>query len=115
MVRDKRSELEKRRIPRIWVNFNAVVIREGKRFHCQARQLSAGGILLATPHKELVGKDIQLELLLQPPSAALLLRGMVVYVNPSGIGVSFRDVSPEQLQTLQTYLEAHGIGFMDRK
>lgn len=115
MVMDRGSEIEKRRIPRIWVNFDAVVVEKGKKFHCQARQLSEGGVLLATTHKELVGKDIQLELMLQPPETVLLLNGAVVYVLPSGIGIRFRGVSPEQRQILQTYLEAHGIGLMKKQ
>jgi len=111
---DKGSEIEKRRIPRIWVNFDVVLIQNGKKFHCQARQLSQGGILLATPHKELVGKDVQLELGLQSPVAVLLVSGTVVYVIPSGVGVRFRGISPEQQQVLQTFLEAHGIGLLKR-
>ena len=112
---DKGSEIEKRRIPRIWVNFEVVVVWGGKKFHCQARQLSVGGILLATPHKELVGKDVQLELVLRSPDTVFQVSGTVVYVIPSGIGVRFRGVPPEQQQILQTFLEAHGIGLLKRK
>ena len=104
--------IEHRRIPRIPVNFPAVLIWKGKRFHCDARNLSEAGILLATSHKEMVGENIQLELLLQPPSPALLLSGTVVYFIPSGIGVRFREVSSEQRTVLQSYLEAHGIGLL---
>ena len=75
---DKGYEIERRRIPRIPVNFEVVVVREGEQFHCQARQLSQGGIQLATPHKELVGKDIQLELMLQSPDTVLQVSGTVV-------------------------------------
>ncbi len=106
------SRIEQRRTPRIWVNFQAVVIWKGKKFHCDARQLSEAGILLATPHKELVGENIQLELILQAPSPALLLTGTVIRVIPSGIAARFKEISPEQRLVLQTYLQAHGIGML---
>jgi hypothetical protein len=104
--------IEHRRIPRIWVNFPAVLIWNGKKFHCEARNLSERGILLATSHKELVGENIQLQLVLQSPSPSLLLAGTVIYVLPSGIGVRFKEVTPEQLPVLQTYLQAHGIDLL---
>jgi hypothetical protein len=103
---------EHRRIPRIWVNFPAVLSWNGKKIHCEARNLSENGALLATSHKELVGENVQLQLLLQPPSPSLLLNGAVIYTVPSGIGVRFKDVSPEDRPVLQTYLQAHGIGFL---
>jgi PilZ domain-containing protein len=108
------GSIEHRRIPRILVNFQAVLIWKGKRIHCQARNLSEAGVLLATSHKELVGENIQIQLLLQPPSPSLLLTGSVIYVVPSGIGVRFKEVSPEQRPVLQTYLQAHGMGLLKR-
>ena len=89
------------------------MIWKGKRFHCDARNLSEAGILLATSHKEMVGENIQLELLLQPPNPALLLTGTVIYVIASEIGVRFREVLSEQRTALQSYLEAHGIGLLN--
>ena len=106
------GRIEHRRIPRIWVNFQAVLIWKGKKIHCEARNLSEAGMLLATSHKELVGENIQLQLMLQPPSPSLLLNGAVIYVVPNGIGVRFKEVSPEQRPVLQSYLQAHGIGFL---
>jgi len=109
------GKFEHRRIPRIPVNFQAVLIWKGKKYHCDARNLSEAGILLATSHKELVGQDIRLQLLLQSPSPSLLLNGTVIYIVPSGIGVRFKEVAPEQRPVLQTYMQDHGVGFLKRE
>src|SRR5690349_19247784 len=107
-----RTSTEHRRIPRIWVNFQAILTGNGKKFHCEARNLSEAGVLFATSHKELVGENVQVQLALQPPHPALLLNGVVIYVVPSGIGVRFKELSAENRAVLQSYLQAHGIGFL---
>ena len=104
------SKIEQRRNPRIMVDFPAVVIWKGIKFHCAASQLSEAGVLLAIPPEELLEEDIQLELILQAPSPTLLLTGTVIYVIPSEIAVRFKEIFPEQRLVLQTYIQAHENG-----
>ena len=108
------SQNENRRIPRIWVNFQVVLTCKEKKLHCEARNLSEAGMLIATSHKELVGEAVQVQLILQAPSPSLLLNGTAIYVVPGGIGIRFKDMTAEQRPVLQTYLQAHGIGFLKR-
>jgi hypothetical protein len=122
-------------------SFYATVILRGKRFRCQARQLSPVGTFLATSHKELDGNDLQVELISQSPNPVhlsgtvvfaipigseielelsfrslnlVLLSGTAIYAIPSGIGIRIGEDSAEHRQILQTFLHAHGFGLAER-
>jgi hypothetical protein len=112
---DKGSESEKRRIPRVWTDFDVIMARGKKRFYCQALQLSQGGVLLNTQQKELIGKEVRLELVLDPSDTGLRVSGTVRYVVPSGIGARFEGLISEQRELLQAFLEAHGSELLARK
>src|SRR4026208_2455123 len=101
---DKGSGSEKGGVPRVWTDFDVIMARGKKRFCCQALQLSQGGVLLNTQQKELVGKDVRLELVLEPSGTGLRVSGTVGYVAPNGIGVRFEELTPEQRELLQAFL-----------
>ena len=101
---------EQRRVPRIPVEFPVAVTCDRKQFRWQARELSEYGILVESPHKELVGEDVQLALALNPNEPPLSLMGVVAYTTGSGIAIRFKNVSPENQVTLRAYVQASGIG-----
>ncbi len=103
---------QRRRVPRIPVDFPVTLTWGRKRIRCRAREFSEFGILLTPPQKELVGENIQLDLTLEPPSPALSLSGVVVYAVDKGIGVRFENVSPDQQAPLKNYVQARGIGIV---
>lgn len=114
MKESSRSQ-EKRRVPRIPVDFPVAVTFGRKQFRWQARELSEYGILVASPNvaspnKELVGEDVQLALSWNPNEPPLSLLGVVVYSTDSGIGIRFKNVSPENQVTLRAYAQVRGIG-----
>jgi hypothetical protein len=98
---------ERRRVPRIAVNFPVKVTLGRKQYRCQATEFSEFGILLASKNNELAG-DVEVELALNPPSTALSLMGVVAYTTDSGVAVRFKNISPEQQAVLRNYLEAQG-------
>ena len=104
--------VERRRIPRIWVNFDVALISGKKKIHCHARQLSEVGILVATSHREIVGETVDLEMSIN--GGQMTTSGMVVYATPNGVGIRFKDLNAEQRQTLKVFLDAHGIAVTKR-
>jgi len=60
--------------------------------------------------KELIGQDVQVGLLLNPGEKPLSVDGIVVYGTDTSIGIRFKNVPPENQQTLRAYAMAHGIG-----
>lgn len=101
---------ERRRAPRIQVNFPVVVNWGRKQFKWLAREFSEYGILLAGSNKEMVGEDLKLELALDPSEPPLEVEGVVAYATDTGVGVRFKNVSPENQYSLKHYVQKHGIG-----
>src|ERR1035437_3876133 len=94
---------ERRRAPRIPVNFPVTVTWGRKQYRCQARELSEFGILLASTHKELAG-DVGVELGLNPGSTSVSLKGVVAYATDTGVAVRFKNISSEQRTVLKNYI-----------
>ena len=101
---------EKRRVPRIPVNFPVTVALGRKQHRCEAKELSEYGILVATPSKDLVGQEVQIRLSLNPNESPLAVEGVVVYGTDTSIGIRFKNVPREEQQILRSYAHAHGIG-----
>ena len=101
---------EKRRVPRIQVDFPVTVTWGQKQYRWKAREFSEYGILLLSTRKELVGEEIHLSLLLDNTQSALDLVGVVAYTTDIGLGVRFKNVRPEDHVTLKYYVLSRGIG-----
>src|SRR3990172_4389021 len=110
MPEPNRRSSERRRVPRISVDFPVTVHWGRKQYKWRAVEFSEYGILLVAPQKELVGQEISIQLTLEPPDAPLALQGMVVYSIASGLGVRFKNVSPQQQAILTHYVQERGIG-----
>ena len=94
----------------ISVDFPVILLLGKKRFSCQARELSEFGIRLAAAPRNLVGKQVQIDLILNPPNPGLPLSGIVVEDIDGKIGIRFERMSPEHRDRLKSYLQARGIG-----
>ena len=101
---------EKRRVPRLQVSFPVVVNWGRKQFRWLAREFSEYGILLNGSNKEMVGEELKLQLGLDPESEPLELNAVVAYSTETGIGVRFKNVTPEAQNSLKYYVKQHGIG-----
>ena len=110
MTEASRRKSERRRVPRIKVDFPVTVKWDRKQYKWRAVEFSEYGILLVAPQKELVGQEINIQLTLEPPDTPLALQGMVVYSIAAGLGVRFKNVSPQQQAILTHYVQARGIG-----
>ena len=96
---------ERRRTPRISVNFPVMVTWGRKQYRWQAREFSEFGILLAATLKEVVGEDVDLDLHMEPTDSSISLKGVVVYSTAAGVGVRFKNLSPEQVATFRAYIQ----------
>ena len=101
---------ERRRVPRIGVDFSVSVTWGQKQYRWKAREFSEYGILLLSTRKELVGEEIRLSLSLDDTQPALDLVGVVAYTTDIGLGVRFKNVRPEDHITLKYYVLSRGIG-----
>ena len=104
---------ERRRVPRIPVDFPVTLTVGRKQYRGQACEFSEYGILLTSPNKELVGDEVQVALSLNPNEAPLSVTGMVVYATDSGIGIRFKNVPTEDQLTLRAYAHTRGIGIVE--
>jgi hypothetical protein len=111
-MKETSRHLEKRRVPRIPVTFPVTLTWGRKKYPCQASEFSEFGIFLEATGKELVGEDVELALVLAPDKSRLALAGIVAYATDSGIGVRFKNLSPENQAKLKGYVVAHGIGIV---
>ena len=109
-MKEPSKPFERRRAPRIAVNFPVAVSWGRKQFRWLAREFSEYGILLAGSSKELVGEDLKLELTLEPNDPPLNVDGVVAYATDTGVGVRFKNLSPENQYSLKHYVQKHGIG-----
>jgi hypothetical protein len=101
---------ERRRAPRINVSFPVAVSWGRKQFKWLAREFSEYGILLAGSNKEMVGEDLKLEMALDVNDPPLILDGVVAYATDTGVGIRFKNISPENQFSLKHYVQKHGIG-----
>ena len=97
---------ERRRVPRISVDFPVTITCKGKQYRWQASEFSEFGILLDSKQKGLVGEDVEVELKLNAADPALSLNGIVVYAKNAGIAVRFKNVSFDEHRQLKSYIEA---------
>ena len=109
-MRESRRPSERRRVPRIQVEFPVTAALGRKQHKWQAKEFSEYGILVASASKELVGQEVQLGLSLNPSEGPLAVAGTVVYGTDTSIGIRFKNVPAEDRQTLRAYAQAHGIG-----
>jgi len=108
---EKRSE--RRRVPRIPVEFPVTLLQGRKHHKVKAIECSEFGILLTPALKELVGENVQVALSLeQKKSSSLSIPGVVAYASEIGIGIRFKNVPAEQQAILKEYVRAHGIGIV---
>ena len=114
MPEPNRRNSERRRVPRVNVDFQVTVNWGRRQYKWRAIEFSEYGILLVSPQKELVGQEIRLQLTLEQQDTPLALQGMIVYSNDAGLGVRFKNVSPEQQAILTHYAQEHGIGIVKR-
>ena len=101
---------EKRRVPRLQVSFPVVVNWGRKQFRWLAREFSEYGILLNGSNKEMVGEELKLALAFEPERDPLEVQGIVAYSTETGVGVRFKNVSPEAQHSLKHYVKQHGSG-----
>ena len=88
---------EKRRVPRIPVNFPVLVNWGRKQYRWLAREFSEYGILLAGSKKELVGEELKLRMELDPDDQPVDVEGVVAYTTATGgVGIRFKNLSPEK-------------------
>ena len=104
---------ERRRAPRIPVNFPVTVTWGRKQYRCKAREFSEFGVLLASTHKELAG-DVGVELDLNPPSISVSLEGIVAYATDTGFAVRFKNIFSAQRTVLKAYIQAQGRNAANR-
>ena len=109
-MKEPDKQQEKRRVPRVHVNFPVVVNWGRKQFRWLAREFSEYGILLNGSNKELVGEELKLELNLDPNHPPVSVDGIVAYSTATGVGVRFKNISPENQYSLKHYVQAKGIG-----
>jgi hypothetical protein len=107
---DGKSGSERRRVPRIAVDFPVTLALGKKQYRFQACEFSEYGILVAAIHKELIGHEVKIGLLLNQGESAVLVDATVVYGTDTALGVRFKNVPAEDQQTLRAYAQAHGIG-----
>ena len=107
---EAKSGSERRRVPRVSVDFPITLTWRRKEHRLQARELSEYGILVSAAHKELIGQEVQIGLTLNPGESPLSVGGTVVYGTDTSIGIRFKNVPSEDQQTLRAYAMAHGIG-----
>ena len=113
-MKEPGKQSERRRFPRIQVDFAVTVHWGRRRYQWRAHELSEYGILLASPQPQLVGEELQLELSLKHNQSPIRLLGVVAYATESGIGVRFKNIPPEQQAILKDYTQEHGIGIVKR-
>lgn len=111
-AKERGRPAEKRRVPRIQVDFPVQVIWGRRQYRWRAQELSEYGIMLTSPNKELVGEEIQVGFTLNPKDPALSLTGLVVYATKDGLGIRFKIVSSEDQAVLRAYVQGHGIGII---
>ena len=109
-MKETGNHSEKRRVPRIEVDFPVTVTWGQKQYRWKAREFSEYGILLLSTRKELVGEEIRLSLSLDDTQPALNLVGVVAYTTDIGLGVRFKNVRPEAHITPKYYVLSRGIG-----
>ena len=107
---EAKSGAERRRVPRVPVDFPVTIVSGKQQHRLQAREFSEYGILVSASHKELIGQEVQVGLTLNPGESAISVNGTVVYGTDTSIGVRFKNVPSEDQQTLRAYALAHGIG-----
>ncbi len=103
-MEDKRGT-ERRRTTRIEVDFPAKLTAGRKQYRCQAREFSEFGILLACSNKDLVGKDVDVDLALDATEPPVSLKGVVAYATENGVGVRFKNVSSDQRALFKAYIQ----------
>jgi hypothetical protein len=109
-MKESGTPYERRRAPRIEVSFPVVANWRQKQYKWRAREFSEYGILLAASNKEMVGEDLKLELTLDPNNPPVAVDGVVAYVTESGVGVRFKNISPENQFSLKHYVERQSTG-----
>lgn len=109
-MKEVKRYAEKRRVPRLHVNFPVVVNWGRKQFRWLAREFSEYGILLNGSNKDLVGQELKLALAFEPDSKPIEVHGIVAYSTDTGVGVRFKNITPEAQHTLKHYVKLHGIG-----
>jgi hypothetical protein len=107
---EAKSGAERRRVPRVPVDFPVTLTWRRKEHRLQAREFSEYGILVAAAHKEMIGQDVQVGLALNAGESPLTVDGTVVYGTDTSIGIRFKNVPSSDQQTLRAYALAHGIG-----
>ncbi|MBI2815648.1 MAG: PilZ domain-containing protein [Acidobacteria bacterium] len=106
MAESKRP-LEKRRTIRIPVDFPTRVTAGKKKFSCKALEFSEYGILIASDRNDLVGTDVELDLLLESANKPVSLQGVVVYSIDAGLGIRFKNITEEHRTLLKSYVHSH--------
>ncbi|MBI3894599.1 MAG: PilZ domain-containing protein [Acidobacteria bacterium] len=109
-MKDADKASERRRVPRIEVDFPVTVSWKGKQFRWKAQEFSEYGILLITARKELVGEELHLSLILDSSQPPLDLVGMVAYATDVGLGIRFKNVPSPDQTALRYYVLSRGIG-----
>ena len=99
---------DRRRTPRISVNFPVSITWGKKKFNCQASEFSEFGILLQPKHKELVAQEVEVGLALDSLQGVDSLKGIVAYATDVGFGVRFKDITEEQRTELKSYILSRG-------
>jgi hypothetical protein len=107
MVGFKRT-IERRRTPRISVDFRVTLTCGDKQYRWQAREFSESGVFLAGDETELVGKNVEVVLALNAAASTVSLKGIVAYATDSGVAVRFRNPSADQRAVFRNFIEAHG-------
>jgi hypothetical protein len=107
---EAKSGAERRRVPRVSVDFPVTLTWRRKEHRLQAREFSEYGILVASDQKDLIGEEVQVGLALNAGESPISLDGTVVYGTDAAIGIRFKNVPSEDQQTLRAYAMAHGIG-----
>jgi PilZ domain-containing protein len=105
-MKEPNRPAERRRSPRIAVQFPVTVSWGKKQYRWHAREFSEFGILLASTHKELVGEDVEVNLALESFDSAISLAGIVAYATDAGVAVRFKDISAEHRMVLRNYIES---------
>ena len=111
-MKESRRPSERRRVPRIQVEFPVTVAWGRKQHKWQVKEFSEYGILVASPSKELVGQEVQLGLSLNPSEGPLTVQGTVVYGTDTSVGIRFKNVPADEQRILRAYAQAHGIGIV---
>jgi hypothetical protein len=109
-IKKKMEHRERRRVPRVPVSFPVVVNWGRRQFRWLAREFSEYGILLAASNKELVGQELKLKLTLEGEEPPIDVEGIVAYSTETGVGIRFKNISPENAFSLRDYVQKRGIG-----